>query len=531
VNRYAVVVLASLLAAAGTPANADDQLLSIDAQGDVRPGDWAYRALADLGQQNGCRAAMALTPGAGSAAQPQLSRFEAAALLQTCLERVQRPTDAMRRLMVQFADELEQLKGRRQQVSQQIDSLSAQTFSATTRLSIESIWVAGGNSYGGNAINTATNSYSITGNGTEINKPLPNGVSFNYDLRLNLSTSWTGKDLLYTRLRSGNFFPFSGFGNYPDLNMAILDAAFGNGPSVRIDRLYYRFPIGNSLSVMVGPRLRNTEILGFRPQAYDGILDFFTLAGAPTVYNKNNGAGAGFSWKQPVPRGKPYWIGAVSYVARFGEYGDPELGGLFNSNSGNNVNLQLGGRGDNWALAAGYRYGTCSTDSRSGTTLVMAPATLYCNTVAPGNDASSHSISLGGYWQPRNSGWLPAISLGWGYSHWNQSAALISDPRDSAIVSATQSWAAMLQWNNVAGSGNAAGLAVGQGTMATALRTGATPADNNVAVEGWYRFRVSDAITVTPAFFYLANPLGQVLAGQGQYLNNLGLLIQTRFVF
>jgi hypothetical protein len=218
-------------------------------------------------------------------------------------------------------------------------------------------------------------------------------------------------------------------------------------------------------------------------------------------------------------------------VARFGEYGDPELGGLFNSNSGNNVNLQLGGRGDNWALAAGYRYGTCFTDSRSGTTLVMAPATLYCNTVAPGNDASSHSISLGGYWQPRNSGWLPAISLGWGYSHWNQSAALISDPRDSAIVSATQSWAAMLQWNNVAGSGNAAGLAVGQGTMATALRTGATPADNNVAVEGWYRFRVSDAITVTPAFFYLANPLGQVLAGQGQYLNNLGLLIQTRFVF
>jgi hypothetical protein len=156
---------------------------------------------------------------------------------------------------------------------------------------------------------------------------------------------------------------------------------------------------------------------------------------------------------------------------------------------------------------------------------------MYCNWLAAGNNASSHSISLGGYWQPAHSRWWPSISLGWGYSRWNQSAELVSDPRDSAVVSATQSWAAMLQWNNVAGRGDAAGLAVGQGTMATALRTGATPADGNLAMEAWYRLRVSDAISITPALFYLANPLGQVLAAQGQQLNNLGLLIQTRFLF
>jgi hypothetical protein len=313
--------------------------------------------------------------------------------------------------------------------------------------------------------------------------------------------------------------------------MAILDAAYGSSSIVLIDRLYYRFPIGNSVSVMVGPRLRNTEILGFRPQAYDGILDFFTLAGAPTVYNKANGAGAGFSWKQSVPKGRPYWIGAISYVAELGNVGDPAYGGLFSANGANNVNLQLGGRGNNWALAAGYRYGTCFTDSRSGTALVMSIYTLYCNDLAPGNNASSHSIALGGYWQPMNHGWWPAVSLGWGYSSWNQSAELNSLPANSAIVSATQSWAAMLQWNNIAGRGNAAGLALGQGTMATALRTGATPVDGNVAMEGWYRFRLSDAMSITPAIFYLSNPLGQVLAGQGLQLNNLGLLIQTRFQF
>lgn len=530
--RLAPLVLTALVAwAGGQAAHAADELISADGIGDVQPGDWAYQALAELGRQHGCRAATDLVGERNLAPARPLTRAEAAALLQTCLPSVQRPTDASQRLLALFADELAQLKGREQQVSRTLEQLSAQAFSATTRLSIESFWVAGGNSYSGNAINTATNTYAIPVNGSNDNYRLPNGVSFNYDVRLNFSTSWTGKDLLYTRLRSGNFFPSSGFGNYPNLNMAILDAAYGSSSIVLIDRLYYRFPIGNSVSVMVGPRLRNTEILGFRPQAYDGILDFFTLAGAPTVYNKANGAGAGFSWKQSVPKGRPYWIGAISYVAELGNVGDPAYGSLFSANGANNVNLQLGGRGNNWALAAGYRYGTCLTDSRSGTALVMAIGTLYCNWYAPGNNASSHSISLGGYWQPMNNGWWPAISLGWGYSSWNQSAELVSDPRDSAVVSATQSWAAMVQWNNVAGRGNAAGLAVGQGTMATALRSGATPADSNFAFEGWYRFRVSDAISITPALFYLSNPLGQVLAGQGLQLNNLGLLIQTRFLF
>jgi len=533
VTRAGILLLLSALWVAATaPALADEDLPSLDSLGDVRAGDWTYQTLADLAPQHGCRAAAALAPGAATA-PPQLSRFEAAALLQSCLEQVQRPTDATRRLVSQLAAELDQLKGSQQRLGSQIESLGAQAFSATTRLAFESFWVAGGNSYSGNAINTATNTYSIPGIG--FNYFLPNGLSFNYDLRLNFSTSWSGKDLLYTRLRSGNFFPGSGFGNYPNLNMAILDAAYGVGPIVFVDRLYYRFPIGKTLSVMVGPRVRNTEILGFRPQAYDGILDFFTLAGAPTVYNKDNGAGAGFSWKQNVPKGQPYWIAAVSYLAGYGNDGDPAKGGLFTSNSANNVNLQLGGRGSNWALAAGYRYGTCLTDSRSGTALVMAFGSLYCwdsrpGTIPSGNN-SSHSIGLGGYWQPLHSRWWPSISLGWGYSRWNQSAELISDPRDNAIVSATQSWAAMLQWNNVAGRSDAAGLAVGQGTMATALRTGATPADGNLAMEAWYRLRVSDAISITPAVFYLANPLGQVLAAQGQQLNNLGLLIQTRFQF
>jgi hypothetical protein len=544
-SRAAAAGLAAVLASAGWPALAlaesspaggpepggEGATGRITAFTDLQPEDWAYQALVNLLQLHRCGAA-------GNGAPPtwigqrSLSRFEAAALLQGCLSSITAPTDAVRGLLQDLAPELELLRSRQITLEKQLDLLAAQVFSPTTRLSIESFWVAGGNSYSGNAINSGANTFSVAnelGPGDR-SVPLRNALSFNYDIRLNFSTSWTGDDLLYTRLRAGNFTG-SGFDGFGSINMATLDAAYGIGPLIRIDRLYYKWPVGRSLSLMVGPRLRNTEVLGFRPQAYDGILDFFTLAGAPAVYNKATGAGFGFSWKQPVAKGRPYLVGGFSYVAERGQSGFPGLGGILNSNSGNNVNLQLGGRGSNWAVAAGYRYGTCFSYSRRGTNLVMGldDNGLYCNRLVPGNNASSHSLGVGGYWQPLRHGWIPAFSLGWGYSRWLQSGAI--DLNNNTVISATQSWAVALQWNDALVVGNAAGLAVGQGTMATELRTGTTPNDGNLALEGWYRFQLTDAISITPAIFYLANPLGQTLASRGQQLNNLGVLLQTRFQF
>jgi len=503
----------------------------ISSLSDLYPGDWAYQALINLVQSHGCGATSEGSSINWRSQQP-LTRFEAAALLQGCLGSIDQHTDQTKALLQDLLPELELLQTRANTLQNQVDVLDAQVFSPTTRLSIESFWVAGANSYSGNAIDRATNSFAVAdeaGAGDRI-IPLRNAMSFNYDVRLNFSTSWTGEDLLYTRLRAGNF-PGSGFDGFQWINMATLDAAYGIGPTVRIDRLYYKWPWGRSITLMLGPRLRNTEVLGFRPQVYEGILDFFTLAGAPTVYNKATGAGFGFNWRQQAPKGNPYLIAGFSYVAELGQLGYPGFGGMMNANSGNNINVQLGGRGSNWALAGGYRYGTCYSYSRRGTNLVMGldDNGLLCNDQVSGNNASSHSLGIGGYWQPSRSGWLPAISAGWGYSRWLQSGAI--NPNNNSLISATQSWAVAFQWTDAFVAGNAAGLAVGQGTMATELRTGATPNDGNLALEGWYRFQLSDAISITPAIFYLANPLGQTLASRGQFLNNLGVLVQTRFQF
>jgi carbohydrate-selective porin OprB len=78
--------------------------------------------------------------------------------------------------------------------------------------------------------------------------------------------------------------------------------------------------------------------------------------------------------------------------------------------------------------------------------------------------------------------------------------------------------------------GNALGMAVGQPVFATSLRNGDTPNDGNYAWEWWYKFQVTDHISVTPAIFYLSRPAGQYTA-PGETNNVFGGLVQTQFKF
>jgi len=368
---------------------------------------------------------------------------------------------------------------------------------------------------------------------------------------MNLNTSFTGKDLLFTRLRAGNFFG-SAFSGSP-VGMAALDKAFGGNAGtssnivntnnlVQIDRLYYSFPIGKEFTATIGPRLRNTEMIAFRPQAYNPeILDFFTLAGAPGAYNKATGGGFGLTWKQNVKKGNPYLTISANFISEDSQSGNPNDGGMFSATGRNNVTVQVGGRGTNWGVAALYRYGTCGTDLRRGTP--MASSDLMCNlattattTGLANNNASSNSIGLGAFWQPVQTGWIPSISLGWGYSGLSQSGSVTNSSTSTgtnniANVAAAQSWSAMFQWDDAFAKGNSAGFAFGQGVMTTATRNGIGANDANYAFEWFYRFRVSDNISITPAIFYLSNPLGQQQNTQGTVLNNTGILVNTRFTF
>ena len=186
-----------------------NQATSINQFSDLRPTDWAYEALTNLVQKYGCVAGY---PNGTYKGGQAMSRYEAAALLNACLNRVTEMTDELQRLMDEFKKELAVIKGRVDGLDAKVGKLEANQFSTTTKLSGQATFVVGGVGYSGSAYNSAANTVRrrtgapVTG--------VDENVTFNYDLQINLDTSFTGKDLLRTNLRAGNFGT-SAFGGEP----------------------------------------------------------------------------------------------------------------------------------------------------------------------------------------------------------------------------------------------------------------------------------------------------------------------------
>jgi hypothetical protein len=457
----------------------ENQVTSISQFSDVRPTDWAYQALSNLVDRYGCVAGYPNgTFGGGKA----MTRFEAAALLNACLDRVSETTDELRRLLNEFQGELAVLRGRVDGLEKRVGVLQAQQFSTTTKLKGEANFVLGG-------VNGAQ-----LRNGTQVGN-----TAFNYDLRLNFDTSFTGKDLLRTRLRSGNFSsqPFGSSGS-----LFKLDKAETTADGVIIDRLYYSFPaLAKGVTVTAGALVRNTEMTWI-PSAYKSeILDFFQVAGAPGVYNKATGQGFGIQYVQPGKKGGI--VAGLNYVA---QDGDNSQTGVFNSTGGLNTLAQLGYRAPNWGVAFGYRYGTQGTRIRTYNGLNGANGTLGAN-------QGSNGYAINAYWQPVQSGIVPSVSLAYGWNY-------VAGPSTPNNATNSQTWMAGLQWNDVFAKGNGAGFAVGQPGNAQGLSANAT------MWEVFYKYRVSDNISITPALFYVSN--NQAFSGTS---SNVGGVIQTKFTF
>ena len=452
-----------------------EQVTSVTQFSDVQPTDWAYQALSSLVERYGCVAGYPNGTFRGGRA---MTRYEAAALLNACLDRVTEVTDELKGLLAEFAAELAVLKGRVDGLEAQVSELEATQFSTTTKLKGEANFVIGN-----------VDDYK-TKDGDQTH------AAFNYDLRLSLDTSFTGKDLLRTRLRSANFSsnPFGSSSSLFKLDKA--DNTTGDsGNEVVIDRLYYQFPVFNgSTTVTAGALVRNTE-MAWVPSAYNSkILDFFQVGGTPGVYNKATGSGFG------VQYGKKGLVAGINYVA---QNGSDSSTGEFDESGALNTLAQVGYRGDNYGIAFGYRYGTEGTRVRTYNGLNGASGTLV-----PGQTSSGYALNA--YWQPTESGWVPSISAGYG---WNT----VSGTESAATNS--QSWFAGLTWDDVFVDGNSAGVAVGQAPTGEDL-------EKSTLLEFFYKYQVSDNISVTPAIFYASD--NQRLAKNS---SNWGGVIQTTFKF
>ena len=297
----------------------EEQITSISQFSDGKPTDWAYQALSNLIERYGCVAGYPDGTYKGGRA---MSRFEAAALLNACLDRVSEVTDELKKLMAEFEQELAILKGRVDGLEAKVGVLEAQQFFTTTKLKSLATMVLGGVNYGGNGDNRE--------NYVVLDAELPNAVNFNYDVRLIFDTSFTGQDLLRITLRAGNVsnsvFAFNNaVATSTALEVFFQDPTLFTGTSanniVGINRLFYQFPIGTNVTATFGARVRQDDMLAMWPSVYpaDSILELLTHAGSPVAYALNLGSGAGLWWRDDAG----FSISA-NYVSANGGNGTPD---------------------------------------------------------------------------------------------------------------------------------------------------------------------------------------------------------------
>jgi hypothetical protein len=386
-----------------------------------------------------------------------MTRYEAAALLNACLDRVTEVTDELRRLISEFETELAVLRGRVDGLEARVGELEATQFTTTTKLKGVTNWVLG-----------AANGFDDDAS---------EGVSFNYDLRLTLETSFTGEDMLTTVLSSGNYSTNSVWYD----GLASLETAFKSNNDLTIESLYYTFPIGDNLYVTAGPIVYSDDVGMYAGRAsfypFTTFLDFFSYGGTWATNNlETPGAGIGAVYTF----GDSGFSASGNYVAL-----DGNSTGIGRDETSSTSTWQLFYEGEAFnglfLAQAGFAYA-------QNTFLTIGTNSAY---KVEGDSRFGYSLAAG--WMPNELGIVPSISGGWS----------ISAPHDSDEK--IMGWYLGFEWDDVLIEGNSFGFAAGQAPKVSG--------ENNKVYEAFYKIFISDNITIIPAYFIIDNYSGDELSG------------------
>jgi hypothetical protein len=485
----------------GRNNNSLAQVTSVSQFSDVQPNDWAFQALQSLVERYGCIAGY---PNATYRGNRALTRYEFAAGLNACLDRVneliatatadlvtKEDLATLQRLQEEFSAELATLRGRVDALEARTAELEANQFSTTTKLA-------------GEAIFAVTDVFGDQA-GDVNNTVLQNRV------RLSLNTSFTGRDLLTTRLAAGNANNF----NLPATDVpatavppAGLTGRSGEGlqtfnigstgnNNVVIDRLTYEAPFGPArvyLAASGGQHSHyaavNNPYFFDRTDGGNGALS--TFASENPIYRIGGGAGIAFN----VPFGaggsilRPSSL-TVGYLAS--EANNPGAGsGLFSGNYAalGQLNFSVG---DRLALAATYVHGYHGTGSTLFDSGLNRPVvgTNIANTLE--NPSSTNSYGISAAFRPSD-----RLSVSGFVSYTDVTGSGVGD--DKSIWS----YGAGVALPDFGKRGNVLGIFAG----AQPYARGVVPGFNRVPyqVEGFYKYRVSDNISITPGVIWLTNP-------------------------
>jgi len=339
-----VVAQAADASALETPDDSLDQLTSVSQLRDVAPTDWAYEALRNLVERYGCIVGYPDLTYRGNRA---LSRYEFAAGLNACMQQIERmianseavtkgDIETLKRLMKEFESELAAVGARVDKLEGRVAFLEDHQFSTTTKLKGEVIFAS---AFVGGSDDKAFS--STTNSGTSA--PTANQSTFSDRVRLNFETSFTGKDMLRTRLQAANVPNMGAATGTPAARLAFDE---NNSNSVSIDDLFYRTPFGNKMTVWVGANGLDLDDVfqTFNPYleaSGTGSLSRFGRYN-PLVYRGPSGAGAAARYKFNDKFNLTATYLVPGTKDGYSQASDPNEGaGLFNGNFSAGVQLAV----------------------------------------------------------------------------------------------------------------------------------------------------------------------------------------------
>lgn len=482
-------------------SNKISQVTSVSQFSDVQPTDWAFQALQSLVERYGCIAGYPNSTFRGNRA---LTRFEFAAGLNACLDRMNEliaiateqvgsgDLETLKRLQEEYGAELATLRGRVDSLEFRAAELEANQFSTTTKLKGEAIFAVAG-AFGDNKAGTPVGGSNA----------VDDNVVFSNRVRIAFDSSFTGKDKLRVRLQARNTPQFDGGSTStsnprPDVtgtSMSRLGFDGDNDNNVELEELNYTFMPFKGAKVKIDANAGESK---------DNINVF-----NPLFKSGGGGAISRYGRFSPIYRVAKGDFGATvtlggkkspvkANIAYFSDNNnDPTTGnGLFSNDSAylgqlefkpiKSLNLGL-------TYVRGYRNNGDDLTEDTGSSLANSP--FSGKPTVSNNYGVQASLKLT----------KKMILSGW----YGLTDAQVENGGQSNESADIEYWAASLGFKDFGAKGNTLGVIFGQSPKVTSVDNSSTVTpdqDTSYHLEGLYKMKLNDRISVTPGLLVIFNP-------------------------
>ena len=369
-------------------------------------------------------------------------------------------------------EEIASLKGRLDGLEAKQNNLEAGSFSETTTLDGKAVFALAAADHNGNYANNSE------------------ALQMQYVYQMNLNTSFTGDDNLYVRLKTCNA---SGY-TVTEEQGGYLVSSNGNGDELKVDKIWYTFPVGERNTFWIGPEIENYYMHATTPSIYSPTLKQFTLGGNASAYGASTNSGLGWAYK--ADNGF-----AVSSNVVSKQTNDATVGFLTNEAQ------------TSWATQVGYTQPQYSVSAMVNMKYNGWEDYYFSTTNGRNRDTGLNSTNIGlrAWWRPQETGTAtPSISVGYDTSEIDDAAA---------GAGSTDMFFVGLNWADMFLADDKIGLAFGQ------PQTNENDTVDPFSYEAYYQYSVNDATTLRTTVFGNSDRDGT--SGN----DNNGVVLETTFKF